>query len=75
MILDHSRVVSSFLEAIQIVGYKSITFCGHPELCKTLSCRIQLGNFEPELNIALQDADVAIALRIQNERLTEKALY
>ena len=69
--LDHSRVVSSFLEAIQIVGYKSITFCGHPELCKTF-LENPIGNFEPELNIALQDADVAIALRIQNERLTEK---
>ena len=69
--LDHSRVVSSFLEAIQIVGYKSITFCGHPDLCKTF-LENPIGNFEPELNIALQDADVAIALRIQNERLTEK---
>ena len=28
--LDHSRVVNSFMEAIQIVGYKSLTFCGHP---------------------------------------------
>ena len=69
--LDHSRVVSSFLEAIQIVGYKSITFCGHPDLCKTY-LENPVGNFEPELNIALQDADVVIALRIQNERLTEK---
>jgi len=69
--LDHSRVVSSFLEAIQIVGYKSITFCGHPDLCKTY-LENPIGNFEPELNIALQDADVVIALRIQNERLTEK---
>ena len=69
--LDHSRVVSSFLEAIQIVGYKSITFCGHPDLCKTY-LENSVGNFEPELNIALQDADVVIALRIQNERLTEK---
>ena len=69
--LDHSRVVSSFLEAIQIVGYKSITFCGHPDLCKTF-LENPLGNFEPELNTALQDADVVIALRIQNERLTEK---
>jgi aspartate carbamoyltransferase catalytic subunit len=31
-----------------------------------------LGNFEPELEIALQDSDVVMALRIQNERLTEK---
>jgi aspartate carbamoyltransferase catalytic subunit len=69
--LDHSRVVSSFLEAIRIVGYKSITFCGHPDLCKTF-LENPVGNFEPELNIALQDADVVIALRIQNERLTEK---
>ena len=69
--LDHSRVVSSFLEAIQIVGYKSITFCGHPDLCKTF-LENPIGNFEPELNIALQDADVVIALRIQNERLNEK---
>ena len=69
--LDHSRVVSSFLEAIQIVGYKSITFCGHPDLCKTF-LENPVGNFEPELNIALQDADVVIALRIQNERLNEK---
>lgn len=69
--LDHSRVVSSFLEAIQIVGYKSITFCGHPDLCKTF-VENPVGNFEPELNTALQDADVVIALRIQNERLTEK---
>ena len=69
--LDHSRVVSSFLEAIQIVGYKSITFCGHPDLCKTF-LENPAGNFEPELNTALQDADVVIALRIQNERLTEK---
>ena len=69
--LDHSRVVSSFLEAIQIVGYKSITFCGHPDLCKTF-LENPIGNFEPELNTALQDADVVIALRIQNERLTEK---
>jgi len=69
--LDHSRVVSSFLEAIQIVGFKSITFCGHPDLCKSY-LESSIGNFEPELSIALQDSDVVMALRIQNERLTEK---
>ena len=69
--LDHSRVVSSFLEAIQIVGYQSITFCGHPDLCKSYF-ENPLGNFEPELDTALQDADVVMALRIQNERLTDK---
>ena len=69
--LDHSRVVNSFMEAIQIVGYKSLTFCGHPDLCKNF-IETPIGNFEPELNTALQDADVVMALRIQNERLSEK---
>lgn len=69
--LDHSRVVSSFIEAIEIVGYKSITFCGHPDLCKNF-IDSPIGNFESELETALQDADVVMALRIQNERLSEK---
>ena len=69
--LDHSRVVNSFMEAIQIVGYKSLTFCGHPDLCKNF-IKTPIGNFEPELDTALQDADVVMALRIQNERLSEK---
>ena len=69
--LDHSRVVSSFIEAIEIVGYQSITFCGHPDLCKNF-IDSSIGNFESELETALQDADVVMALRIQNERLSEK---
>ena len=69
--LDHSRVVSSFIEAIEIVGYKSITFCGHSDLCKNF-IDSSIGNFECELETALQDADVVMALRIQNERLSEK---
>ena len=69
--LDHSRVVSSFIEGIQIVGYKSITFCGHPDLCKNF-IDSPIGNFESELETALQDADIVMALRIQNERLSEK---
>ena len=69
--LDHSRVVNSFVEAIQIVGYKSLTFCGHPDLCKNF-VDAPIGIFEPELDAALQDADVVMALRIQNERLSEK---
>jgi aspartate carbamoyltransferase catalytic subunit len=69
--LDHSRVVSSFLEAIQIVGFKTITFCGHPDLCKNY-LENSLANFEPDLETAMEDADVVMALRIQNERLTEK---
>ena len=69
--LDHSRVVSSFIEGIQIVGYKSITFCGHPDLCKNF-IDSPIGNFESELETALQDADIVMALRIQNERLSKK---
>ena len=69
--LDHSRVVSSFIEAIEIVGYNSITFCGHPDLCKNF-IDSSIGNFESELETALQDADGVMALRIQNERLSEK---
>ena len=69
--LDHSRVVNSFVEAIQIVGYKSLTFCGHPDLCKNFIDG-PVGSFEPDLETALQDADVVMALRIQNERLSEK---
>jgi len=68
--LDHSRVANSFIEAIQIVGYKSLTFCGHPDLCKNFIEK-PIGNFEPELELALQDADVVMALRIQNERLSD----
>ena len=63
--------MNSFIEAIQIVGYKSITFCGHPDLCKNF-INSPIGNFESELETALQDADVVMALRIQNERLSEK---
>ena len=69
--LDHSRVVSSFLEAIKIVGYKRVTFCGHPDLCKDY-IENPIGSFEPELDVALQDADVVMTLRIQNERLSDK---
>ena len=63
--------MNSFIEAIKIVGYKSLTFCGHPDLCKNF-IDTSIGNFEPELDAALQNADVVMGLRIQNERLSEK---
>ena len=69
--LDHSRVVNSFIEAIKIVGYKSLTFCGHPDLCKNF-IDASSGSFEPELDAAVQNAGVVMGLRIQNERLSEK---
>ena len=53
------------------MGYKSLTFCGHPDLCKNF-IDTSIGNFEPELDAALQNADVVMGLRIQNERLSEK---
>jgi aspartate carbamoyltransferase catalytic subunit len=40
-------------------------------LCKTY-IHNPVGHFEPELDVALQDADVVMTLRIQNERLSEK---
>lgn len=69
--LDHSRVVRSFLEAIALVGYSTLTFCGHPDLC-TSFVDTPVGNFEPDLSAAIQDSDVVMALRIQNERLESK---
>ena len=32
--LDHSRVTASFLEGISNFSFRSLTFSGHPEMCK-----------------------------------------
>ena len=52
-------------------GYTIINYCVHPYLCKYF-VESPIGNFEPELEVALQDSNVVMALRIQNERLSEK---
>ena len=69
--LDHSRVTSSFVEGISNFPIESLTFSGHPEMC-TKYLTPKTGNYEPDLEKALQDADVVMTLRIQYERFQEE---
>ena len=64
--LDHSRVLASFLEALNILDAKNIKLCSPPELGKNYSSG---PNFDEDLNSALDGKDVIMALRIQHERL------
>ena len=68
--LDHSRVTSSFVEGISNFSFNSLTFCGHPSM-STKYINPVLGRFEPDLDLALHDADVIMTLRIQYERFEE----
>jgi len=65
--LDHSRVTSSFVEGISNFDLGSLTFSGHPEMCKRYQSS-KFGKYEPHLEKALENADVVMALRIQFER-------
>ena len=65
--LDHSRVTSSFVEAISNFDIEELTFCGHPEMCSKYMDS-DFGNYEPDMEKALKDADVVMTLRIQYER-------
>lgn len=67
--LDHSRVTSSFVEGISNFN-SSLTFCGHPSICSHY-LESNAGIFEPNLDLALKDADVIMSLRIQYERFEE----
>lgn len=69
--LDHSRVTSSFVEGISNFDIGSLTFCGHPEMC-TKYKDPKIGIYEPDMAIALQDADVVMTLRIQYERFEKE---
>lgn len=69
--LDHSRVTSSFVEGISNFSFNSLTFCGHPSMCSKY-LDPALGKYEPDLDLAVQDADVIITLRIQYERFEEE---
>ena len=69
--LDHSRVTSSFVEGISNFSIESLTFSGHPEMCTKYQSP-KIGKYEPDMNIALQDADVIMTLRIQYERFDEE---
>ena len=65
--LDHSRVTSSFVEGISNFDIEELTFCGHPEMCNKY-IDSDFGNYEPDMEKALTDADVVMTLRIQYER-------
>jgi aspartate carbamoyltransferase catalytic subunit len=65
--LDHSRVTSSFVEGISNFDIEELTFCGHPEMCNKYMDS-DFGNYEPDMEKALKDADVVMTLRIQYER-------
>ena len=65
--LDHSRVTSSFIEAISNFSFGSLTFSGHPAMCSSYQ-EPALGRYEPDLDLAIQEADVIMTLRIQYER-------
>ena len=65
--LDHSRVTSSFIEAISNFSFGSLTFSGHPAMCSSYQ-EPALGSYEPDLDLAIQEADVIMTLRIQYER-------
>ena len=69
--LDHSRVTSSFVEGISNFPIESLTFSGHPEMCINYQSP-KIGNYEPDLEKALRDADVVMTLRIQYERFQEE---
>jgi len=69
--LDHSRVTSSFVEGISNFSIESLTFSGNPEMCTKYQSP-KIGKYEPDMNIALQDADVIMTLRIQYERFDEE---
>ncbi len=66
--LDHSRVTASFLEGLNNFKIKSLTFSGHPDMCKSFQNHPQ-GKYEPDLDLAIEGSDVVMALRIQHERL------
>ncbi len=65
--LDHSRVTSSFVEGIANFDIEELVFCGHPEMCNKYM-NTDFGNYEPDMEKALKDADVVMTLRIQYER-------
>lgn len=69
--LDHSRVTASFLEGLNNFKVKSLTFSGHPDMCKSFQNHPQ-GKYEPDLDLAIEGSDVVMALRIQHERLAAK---
>ena len=69
--LDHSRVTSSFLEVLKNFELEALVLSGHPAMCTKYIDNKQ-GLYEPDLNKALDNADVVMALRIQHERFEQE---
>lgn len=69
--LDHSRVTSSFVEGLTNFDIGSLIFSGHPEMC-TKYQNPEIGRYEPNLDKALENADVIMTLRIQHERFDKE---
>ena len=69
--LDHSRVTSSFLEVLKNFELEALVLSGHPAMCTKYRDNKQ-GVYEPDLNKALENADVVMALRIQHERFEQE---
>ena len=69
--LDHSRVTSSFLEVLKNFELDALVLSGHPTMC-TKYIDNKKGVYEPDLNKALDNADVVMALRIQHERFEQQ---
>jgi len=70
----HSRVARSNAELLSRFG-ADIVFCGPPDFVPEISATIAPGvTASHDLNVALQGADVVMALRVQKERLAGKHL-
>ena len=70
VIRELAEYTSSFIEVLSNFSFGSLTFCGHPSMC-TKYLDPALGKYEPDLDLAIQDADVIMTLRIQYERFEE----
>ena len=69
--LDHSRLHHRFVEGISNFSFNLINFLRSPKhVFKYLDPAF--GKYEPDLDLAVQDADVIITLRIQHERFEEE---
>ena len=66
--LDHSRVARSFLNGISNYEENEIVLTGHPDLCSNFINNDKY-HYVENLDDALKDADIVMALRIQHERI------
>lgn len=67
----HSRVAKSNIELLNRFGAK--VFCCSPDYFEDWA--IENVKYEPNIDIALKDADVVMGLRIQKERIEQKIPY